>query len=55
MRNSVFNIFFCRFFCRFSTLKNDFIPTLRLRMLESAVIFAAYDVCYREDMGERPT
>ena len=54
MRNNVFNIFFCHI-RRFSTLRNDFIPTLRLRMLESAVIFAAYDVCYREDMGERPT
>ena len=34
---------------------SDFGPSaLRLRMEESAVIFAAYDVRYGEDMQERP-
>ena len=33
---------------------SDFVPSaLRLKMEESAVIFAAYDVWYWEDMRER--
>ena len=53
MHNNVFNFFFLHI-RRFSTKKKFGPSALRLRMEESAVIFAAYDVWYGEDMRERP-
>ena len=57
MHNNVFNFFSC-ISVAFPPKKNfysDFgLSALRLRMEESALIFAAYDVWYGEDMRERP-
>ena len=56
MHNNVFNFFSC-ISVFFLPKKIFFIPILghqHCRMEESAVIFAAYDVWYGEDMRERP-
>ena len=57
MHNNVFNFFSCIsvVFPPKKIFYSDFGPSaLRLRMEESAVIFAAYDVWYGEDMRGRP-
>ena len=58
MQNDVFNLFFLAYPSFFHLKKcfySDFGPSeLRLIMEESAVIFAAYDVWYGEDMREHP-
>lgn len=55
MHNNVFNLHIRRFSTYFVFFYSDVGPSaLRIRMEESAVIVAAYDVLYGEDMRECP-